>query len=230
MQGMEDGPPESTPEPGESPALGDADLARRPTWRDRLQPRLRQAGLNLRTWLTLPLKPDVRACLVRYTAREHRTGLTWDVELPVQCWRCAAQSGLKRKRIKRDIRAFGSAVPWAAGGALLIALLLAAQCFLWMVFKYVWLGLANWAIVFLGIPFLVALVVRWRSWRETIRVSVFTCPEHADDLTPPDAVVDDEQLHLFLPTPELAEEAWAELRDARRRQSRAWNDEHGERP
>lgn len=227
--GMDDASPENAPPPDDKSAPTETEPPPHPGWWERARPRLRQTRLNLRVWLGMPLPPAMRDCVVRYTARENRVGLEWDVELPVQCWRCAAQSGLRRKRIKRLVRAFGSAVPIAAGAAVLIAILFSLQCLVWVVFRESLLGIGALTLIVLALPLLAAAIIRLRSWRESVRVSIFACAEHADELPPPDAVVDDEQLHLILPTASLAEEAWAELRDARRRLARSLPDERDER-
>jgi hypothetical protein len=60
-----------------------------------------------------------------------------------------------------------------------------------------------------------------KSWREPVRVVLWSCQTHAGDVRFPDMVIHDNELHLFVPTVSLAEATTAELM-TRRRQGRRY--------
>jgi len=59
-----------------------------------------------------------------------------------------------------------------------------------------------------------------KSWRERVKLTFWTCPEHAEELAPPGLVSHEEDLYVYLPTEELAEKARADVIAARRRETR----------
>ncbi|MGH7193255.1 MAG: hypothetical protein ACREJM_06930, partial [Candidatus Saccharimonadales bacterium] len=156
-------------------------------WKAAIGPWLDRALLNLRVWLPALRTPDLKARQVRYRSRESRNALTWNVGLPRQCWQCAATAGLTSRKFSDEIRSFESPTNILGGTWGVAALLL----LLWAFFGIAWclkLGLLSAA----G-----GLVWLWiKSWKERVRITVWSCAEHLDELSPPEAVSYDEALYL----------------------------------
>ena len=170
-----------------------------------------QALLNLRVWLPALRTPDLKARQVKYRARESRTAMTWKIGLPRQCWQCAATEGLTSRKFAEEIRSFESPTNILGGTWGVAALLLV----FWMVFGGAWC---------LRLGLLIAaggLVWLWiKSWRERLRVTVWSCAQHVEELPPPEAVSYDEDLYLFAPSEQLAEVARAELIASRKKEGK----------
>jgi len=152
---------------------------------------------------------------VKYRAREHRSGLTWKLILPSQCWHCGTTEGLSRRDFNRGVRAFDAPLPIATGtyGTAASLWLLAIVFGQWWAFN---LGVL---LILLGSGLL------WlKSWGERVKLTFWTCAAHAEELAPPGLVSHDEDLYLFLPMEELAERARAEVIAARRREGKYTSD------
>lgn len=179
-----------------------------------LRPRVHQAWCNLRAWLPFFDTPNRRARQVRYSPNDCRTGLFWDVALPRQCCRCAATDGLKSQEFKQSIRVFDYPLHIAGIAALMSGGIL----FL----AFVTFSLLSYTILFsllaiAGFIVAVASVLLFlKSWVEDVRLRLFACAEHTDELQPPDLVVHDNELTVVLPSESLAEAAAAELKQQRR--------------
>jgi hypothetical protein len=201
--------PDPSP-PVPSPPVDDVD--ERPAWRRRLwlrmRPRLRQTWLNVRVWLPFLMNPFDRKRLIRYTSKENRVGLSWDIELPVICWQCGQDHGLRRRKFSTDLRSFEYPIGVVAGtmlGLLLVAM--AAWC---MPHALISAGLAA-AVVLLGV------VVIWlKSWREHVDLQMWGCEEHRKQAVQPEMAAYDEELYVYLPTIELTKAALKEQKDRRR--------------
>jgi hypothetical protein len=177
----------------------------------RLRPHLRQAWWNLKVWVPFLLNPTDRMRQVIYHARENREGFRWTIDLPDHCWKCDVQEGLWRRELERDLRGFEYAITVVAA---------AGGCFLF----FVLLGLlTGWRPMYgLGLLSLVAggAVLYAKSWTEVVVLHMSTCREHADDLPMPDMVTHENELHLFMPTDQLAAAARAQLRVQRQSRER----------
>jgi hypothetical protein len=196
-------PPEETGADDEAPPA-------RPSWRTRLwrrwRPTLWQAWLNVRAWIPFLANPFERKRLVRYTAREKRRGLVWSVDLPAHCYHCGTGDDLSIRRVSRQVRSFEYPVAIVAGtlAAMLSIALLQLLLGLWLTLL-IWAALAalGTAIFFL------------KSWRERVELVLWTCETDAPAFEPPDVVVHDEELYLYLPSVKLAKAAAAELKNER---------------
>lgn len=176
-----------------------------------LRPCLAQTWLNLRIWIPFLLNPDLRQRRVRYWGREHREGDTWRIGLPAQCWHCGRTEGLRSREYDVDRRGFEYPLQIVAatlGSALLLAFFawLLSSSFLWLLTLIVVAG---------GVGILLL-----KSWSERVRLVMWTCGDHADTMPSPEYVVDQNELHVFLPTVGLAEATQADLTDERRRKGR----------
>ena len=115
--------------------------------------------------------------------------------LPKRCWKCGAAENLWRRDYTLDVRSFE--FPLEIGGSALG--LFAFFGLIFIVFpKLFWFMAA----LFVGVG--AALALWMKSWVEELRVSLWTCPEHAADLKLPGAAIDQNELYLFLPTDQLA--------------------------
>ena len=173
-----------------------------------LRPRLWQTAVNLRVWVPAFSNRGVEVRRVRLWAREFRHGLTWQFDLPQQCWKCGQTDELVSRRIERRVRSFDMPLVNAAGmGGVTLALLLWASWFDSYVVSI--LALASIPVGF--------AVVMFRSWVEEVELRIWSCREHEEELQPPEMVVDQGELFLFTATAELAKAANRELASRRRR-------------
>lgn len=174
----------------------------------RWKPRLWQTWLNLQVWVPFLQNPNTRAKQILYWGREHREGHTWRVGLPAVCWHCGRTEALRSREYDVEIRSFEYAlqIAVAAAGATLLMLLIALWRGSWPFFLFALLLAAA------GVSLILI-----KSWRERIRLVMWSCREHGDAMTRPDLVVDDNQLHVIMPTETLAGAAQEELNAERRR-------------
>lgn len=180
-------------------------------WATAVGPWLDRVLLNLRVWLPALRTPDMKARQVKYRARESRKAMTWSIGFPRQCWQCAATDGLTSRKFSDEIRSFESPTN-ILGGTWGVA----------AVFLFFWIFIGGgWS---LKMAFLIAaggLIALWvKSWKERVRVTVWSCAEHLDELMPPEAVSYDEDLYLYAPSEQLAEAARAELIAARKKEGK----------
>lgn len=171
-----------------------------PTWAVRLwmrlRPALRQTWLNLKVWVPFLQNPADRARLATFLARERRTGLEWEVVLPAQCWSCGTGEALRDRQFERPVRSFEFPLPIVGLGGACTGLFL---LFTW--FHPSWTTLIL-ALISGGITVGALLV---KSWKETVRITMSTCPEHARQMWFPECVVDQGELYLFLPSAKLTQ-------------------------
>lgn len=173
----------------------------------RLAPYLRQAWLNFQVWAPPLMNPPTRAREVVYWARQHRERGIWQIALPPQCCECAAQRDLREVDYEFEVRSFDNAlvITLGLGGLLAVMLLLSAVMTSFFLFC---LTLA------LGVASVGLLWVK--SWKETVHVVLHTCPQHADALACPEAVVEQEELHLLVANEGLAAATRTALKEERR--------------
>lgn len=174
--------------------------------RARLQPLARQAWLNLKIWVPFLLNPADRLRQVTYHAREQREGFHWSIILPRQCWHCARTDGLLDRELEIERRGFEHAVAIVMG-------MLASFGFFFLLFaasRSVFMLLLMLASLGVGAGLLWA-----KSWVETISITEATCREHAETMQFPRTVVDQNELHLFMPNDQLAEATRQQLRAER---------------
>lgn len=191
--------PPPLPDAANSPGLKDA--------RRWLAPRARQSWLNFQVWLPPVMNPPTKAREVIYWARQHRDRGVWQIALPAQCWHCAATKGLHAEDFDFTVRSFDNALAILIGfGSLLSFMLLLS----------VWLGSSFLLLLTLALSMAAAGALWMKSWPESIHVVVQACGAHADQAPAPEAVVDQEELHLFLADETLAGATRLALQEERR--------------
>ncbi len=209
MDGMEEHETEQAPAAATQDAPTRSSPANRFT--AAVGPWLDRALLNVRVWLPALRTPDLKSRQVKYRARESRTAMTWKIGLPRQCWQCAATEGLVSRKFSQEIRSFEAPTnilggTWGAAALLLL---------IWIFFGIAWS---------LRLALLIAaggLVALWiKSWQERVRVTVWSCAEHLDEMPCPEAVSYDEDLYLYVPSEQLAEVARAELIASRKKEGK----------
>jgi uncharacterized membrane protein len=180
---------------------------------------LGQAWLNLVVWYPFLLGGGLLARRVVYDGREVSQGGKWSLTLPKQCWCCGTQQRVESQQISRDVRTYD--VPPAM---LLLGAVVAVLLLLIGVFKSIWIAVLGLVLVGAG-----AVLLMLKSWREPVRMVIWSCDAHADDLRTPDLVIYDNELYLFTPSASLAEAATAELM-ARRRKGRRYSEGADDQP
>jgi hypothetical protein len=172
------------------------------------RPWLDWALLNLRVWYPFFRTPNMKARQVKYRSSDARSGMSWRVGLPQQCYACGATEGLSREKFTQQVRVFEAPTTilgGTIGGAALF--LFFGLVFFW--FSFLILGVAT---LVLGSVFQFI-----KSWTERVTVTMWSCPEHLEEWTPPEIVVYDEDLYVYLPSESLSEAARAELIASRKK-------------
>jgi hypothetical protein len=174
----------------------------------RLKPTLHQSWLNLQIWIPFLQNANTRARQIIYWGREHREGHAWRVGLPAVCWNCGRGEALRSREYDVEIRSFEYALQIGAATV--------GFSFFLLLISY-WRG--SWR--FLLFTLVVALagvgLMLLKSWRERVRLVMWSCRDHADTMLRPDLVIDENQLHVIMPTETLAAAAQEELNAERRR-------------
>lgn len=167
-----------------------------------------RALLNLRVWAPVFRTPDMKIRLVKYRSSDARSGMTWKVGLPKQCFACGKTSDLTLRKYSQELRVFDSPTTILGGtiGGVLVLLLMA------IVFGSLVMFFLSLVLAVMGAAFQFI-----KSWTERVKVNIFSCPEHLEDLTPPQVVCYDDDLYIFLPHESLAEPARAELTESRKK-------------
>ena len=188
---------------GAKRAAAAAWLGERWVW---LRPLARQAWINLQVWLPILQNRTERERVVKFHPREHREGTRWALDLPKQCWQCGATDKLWDRELELEVRAFEYPLQVLAG------MLGAAGFFLFVA----WV-VGSWkSLLLYFLSLIVGGLVLWvKSWPETVKLQMWTCPEHAADMRAPTMGIEEGELFLFMPTEQLADEARRELRRAR---------------
>lgn len=195
------------PDAGQSP-----DPAAPPSAKDRMlasaAPAGRQFLVNLKVWAPYFSNRIDRDRLVRFSALDYRVGLKWTTALPKQCWACGAEEPLAATEFKRTLRAYENPlailVGTAAGGLIGLLILLFAP------------GMGTLLLLVLILAIGLGLL-KLKSWDEDVRLAVWSCREHREELARPEMCIDDQQLCVFAPTLELAEAARTAIREKRKR-------------
>lgn len=172
------------------------------------RPWLDRALLNLRVWVPAFRTPSMKVRQVKYRSSDARSGLTWNVGLPRQCFACGKPDDLTMRRFSQEVRVFDSPTTILGG-----SLGAAALFFL--------IGVLFWWPTFLILSVIVVVlgsVYQFiKTWNERVRVTIWSCSEHLDDLTAPEVVSYDDDLYVYLPHESLAEPARAELIESRKK-------------
>jgi hypothetical protein len=172
------------------------------------RPWLDWALLNLRVWIPAFRTPNMKARQVKYRSSDARSGMSWKVGLPQQCYACGATEGLSRQKFTQQIRVFEAPTTILGGtiGGAALFLLFGVLLF-WPTF------------LILGVLTLVlgSTYQFIKSWTERVTVTIWSCPEHLEDLTAPEVVSHDEDLYVYLPHESLTEAARAELVASRKK-------------
>lgn len=172
------------------------------------RPWLDRALLNLRVWVPAFRTPAMKVRQVKYRSSDARSGLTWNVGLPRQCYACGKTDDLTMRKFSQEIRVFESPTT-ILGGSLGAALLFFLFGMLFLSPTFLVLGFLS---AVLGSAFQFV-----KSWNERVRVTIWSCHEHLDDLTAPEVVSHDEDLYVYLPHESLTELARAELIESRKK-------------
>jgi hypothetical protein len=195
---------------GAAPARG-ALRAKAANTAQKARPWLEQAWLNVRVWLPALRPPAMKSRLVKYRAREQRSGMTWQIGLPQQCWQCGAVEGLTSKKFDNQVRTFkdptnvlGLSLGFAA--MLLVLWILSGWGWCWKGALLLSVGGGAWLWI--------------KSWKERVRLTAWSCPAHLDELTAPRLVCHDDDVYFYAPSESLAETARAELAAARKKQGK----------
>jgi hypothetical protein len=171
-----------------------------------LRPLARQAWINLQVWLPFLQNRTERERLVKFHPREHREGTRWSLDLPKQCWQCGATETLWDRELELEVRAFEYPLQVLAG------MLGAAGFFLLLAWAFGSLKM----VAFYLLSLIVGGIVLWvKSWPETVKMRMWTCPQHAAEMRAPTMGIEEGELFLFMPSEGLADEARRELRRAR---------------
>jgi hypothetical protein len=172
------------------------------------RPWLDRVLLNLRVWVPAFRTPNMKVRQVKYRSSDARSGMSWKVGLPQQCYACGATEGLTRQKFSQHIRVFESPTTILGG------VLGGAALFLLFGVLFSW-----WSFLILGVLTLVlgSAYQFIKSWTERVTITIWSCPEHLEELTPPEVVSYDEDLYLYLPHESLAEPARAELIASRKK-------------
>jgi hypothetical protein len=177
-----------------------------------VRPALHRLAVNLRVWAPFFSTPLHRSTLVRFSSEDDRIGLDWKVVLPRQCWQCGQKSGLSPTEYEQAIRTFDNPVAVLGGGLGIVFVGLVLFLFMPGVTTFVIFALL--AAVAAGIALL-------KSWQETVRLTMFSCSVHGADMRCPDMAIDDQKLHVFLPTAELAAAAADEAAARRKKHAQS---------
>lgn len=175
------------------------------------RPWLDQAWLNVRVWLPFLRSPDMNLRLVKYRSREHRSGMTWEIGLPKQCWRCGLVDGLTSKKFDCQVRTFEAPTNVLGFSLGFSALLL----LLWVVLGWNSCWKAAFLLTLGGCAWLAV-----KSWKERVRLTIWSCPEDLDETAGPGLVCHDDDLFIYAPSESLAETARAEVAAARKKQGK----------
>ncbi|HVX11428.1 MAG TPA: hypothetical protein VHC22_09625 [Pirellulales bacterium] len=176
-----------------------------PAGKDRL---LDRWLLNLRVWVPALRTPAMKGRQVKYRSSDARSGMTWKIAMPRQCYACGKTDDLTLRKFSEEVRVYDA--PTAIMGSTLAAVTLVL---LLAVFR-------------LSFPFFILAVVIGlmgaafqfiKSWTERVKINLFSCPEHLDDLTPPEVVSYDDDLYVYVPHESLTEPARAELIESRKK-------------
>jgi len=174
----------------------------------RLKPTLWQTWLNLQIWVPFLQNPNTRARQIIYWGREHREGHAWRVGLPAICWYCGRGENLRSREYDVELRSFEYALQIGAATIGVSSLLLLVA---W--WRGAWVSL-----LFALLTVIVGVgLILLKSWHERVRLVMWSCRDHADAMTRPDFVIDENQLHVVMPTETLASAAQEELNAERRR-------------
>ncbi len=194
--------------PTEATPAGEGEPTRGRRAAGALRPILHRARLYLRVWIPFLTNPHEQQRLVKFKARFERESLNWRAEFPERCWKCAATESLQRRTFKRSLRVYDAPL-YILGGA---------------IFALLFVGLLK----LLFAPWTTALLMSMaaitgggalmfvKSWVEEVRLTFWTCEDHAKELNCPDMVADDNELYVYAPSAELAQAARAELKAKRK--------------
>jgi hypothetical protein len=113
---------------------------------------------------------------------------------------------------EQAIRAFDNPIAIVSGG--LAAALIGLVLFLWMP------GFSTFVVLVLILAVAAGLLLL-KSWQEVVRLTMFSCPVHIGEMRCPEMAIDDQKLHAFLPTPELAAATVDEIAERRKHHARS---------
>jgi hypothetical protein len=177
-----------------------------------MRPALARLAVNLKVWAPFLSNPFQRSTLVRFAAEDDRVGLSWNVVLPRQCWHCGQKTGLTPTEYEQTLRAFDNPIAILGGGL--------AGVIIGLILLLVMPGFVAFVLFVLLIA-IAAGVMLLKSWQETVRLTMFSCPAHVAEMRSPEMAIDDQKLHVFLPTAELAAATADEMAERRKQHARS---------
>lgn len=172
------------------------------------RPWLDWALLNLRVWYPFFRTPNMKARQVKYRSSDARSGMSWRVGLPQQCYACGATEGISRQKFVQQVRVF-EAPTTILGGTIG-----GAALFLFFGLVFFWTSFLILGVLTLVLGSVFQFI---KSWTERVTVTIWSCPEHLEELAPPEVVSYDEDLYVYLPHEGLSEAARAELIASRKK-------------
>lgn len=177
-----------------------------------------QARLNLSLW-TSTLGSGMRDRQVKFMARDYRPSMTWSLLMPKRCWLCDESPAPRRVEFRRTLRGFNSPLAAVAIGFFVVILGFAAA----LIFRSpLLLVLSVLAVA------VVPVILHFRSWNEEVRLVFFSCERHASELECPPMALHEDDLSVFMPTPELAQRTREMILAERRKGGRYLSDEQKE--
>lgn len=196
--------PRTDDEPSVQRKLADRAALARP-WLDR-------ALLNLRVWFPFLRTPIMKARQVKYRSSDARSGMSWRVGLPQQCYACGSTEDLIRKKFTQQTRAF------EAPSTILGGTVAGAALFLLLSILF---GKLSFLILAILVLIMGSVYQFIKSWTEKVTITIWSCPEHLEELTPPEVVSHDDDLYVYLPHESLTEFARAELIASRKKEQKS---------
>lgn len=168
-----------------------------------------QIAVNMRVWLPFLSNASWNDRAIKYTSRENRLGVRWQVQFPACCWKCRQEKGLEFTKVETVVRGFENPVaPLVLTVTAVILGVLAA-----ILFPKLWLP----AIASIAGASAIGMVWMWlKSSPEHVEVSLAACGAHRLGVQEPDAAVFDNELFVFAQSAELASVARKEQTAARR--------------
>ncbi len=164
--------------------------------------------LNLRVWIPALRTPDMKGRQVKYRSSDARSGMTWKIAMPRQCYACGKTDDLTLRKFSEEVRVYDS--PTAIMGTTLAVVMLLS------LFAVLRLSFSTFVIA--AVVGLMGAAFQFiKSWTERVKINLFSCSEHLEDLTPPEIVCYDEDLYVYLPHESLTEPARTELIESRKK-------------
>lgn len=154
----------------------------------KLRRKFYQGLLNLQVWYPLIRDPDFENRTVIFPDEPFLDGKTWTVATPRVCWHCGADEQLEEHAFKRSRRGFGyhavALIPCLAVLWIVSSILLVVQISYLFLFQ-------------LGLPIAAVVYYFLGSSVYTIKLKMFACPYHEDEVRCPQMTVHADSLYTI---------------------------------